>query len=48
VTDHSDAAEIATEAGQLLLDIRASGLEQSELKAEGDRRSNELILARLA
>ena len=48
MTDHSDAAEIATEAGQLLLEIRASGREQSELKAEGDRRSNELILARLA
>jgi len=48
VSDHSDAAEIATEAGQLLLEIRASGLAPSELKAEGDRRSNELILEGLA
>jgi 3'(2'), 5'-bisphosphate nucleotidase len=48
VTDHADADAIATEAGQLLLEIRASGLEPSTLKAEGDLRSNELILQRLA
>jgi 3'(2'), 5'-bisphosphate nucleotidase len=47
VSDHVDAADIATEAGQLLLEIRRSGLEPAELKAEGDRQSNELILQRL-
>lgn len=47
MSDHVDAADIATEAGQLLLEIRRSGLEPAELKAEGDRQSNELILQRL-
>lgn len=42
------AAAIAEEAGQLLLEVRRSGLEGKELGKEGDRRSNELILARLA
>lgn len=42
--DHTDAASIATEAGQLLMRIRQSGLSQADLKAEGDQRSNELIL----
>jgi 3'(2'), 5'-bisphosphate nucleotidase len=42
VSDHQLAASIASEAGQLLLDIRHLG------GKEGDRRSNELILARLA
>lgn len=44
--DHAVAAALAEEAGTLLLDIRASGV--SDLKGEGDRRSNELLLARLA
>ena len=48
MSDHDDAAGIATEAGALLLEIRASGLEPAALKADGDRRSNELILERLA
>jgi 3'(2'), 5'-bisphosphate nucleotidase len=48
VSDHGDAHAIATEAGALLLEIRASGLEPAALKADGDRRSNELILQRLA
>lgn len=46
------AASIAEEAGRLLLELRsassASGLAGKELGAEGDRQSNELILARLA
>lgn len=44
--DHAVAAALTEEAGTLLLDIRASGV--SDLKGEGDRRSNELLLARLA
>ena len=46
------AASVAEEAGALLLEIRASaadaGLSGKEMGAAGDRRSNELILARLA
>lgn len=42
------AASIAEEAGRLLLDVRRSGLQGKELGKEGDRRSNELILERLA
>jgi len=49
--DHEDAHRIATEAGALLLEIRAEAaagrLDPSQLKDEGDRRSNELILERL-
>ena len=52
MSDHDDAHRIATEAGELLLQIRAEAaagrLDPSQLKDEGDRRSNELILARLA
>jgi 3'(2'), 5'-bisphosphate nucleotidase len=48
VTDARLAAEIAASAGDLLLEIRRSGLEGKELGQAGDRRSNELILARLA
>ena len=40
--DHHLAAELAGEAGALLLDIRAAG------GAVGDQRSNELLLERLA
>jgi 3'(2'), 5'-bisphosphate nucleotidase len=42
------AASVAEAAGWLLLDVRASGLAGKERGAAGDRRSNELILARLA
>jgi 3'(2'), 5'-bisphosphate nucleotidase len=43
------AGELATAAGQLLLQIRAeSDLRGKELGAEGDRRSNDLLLERLA
>ena len=49
--DHEDAHRIATEAGELLLEIRAEAaagrLDPSQLKDEGDRRSNDLILERL-
>src|SRR5688500_4466218 len=49
--DHEDAHRIATEAGELLLEIRADAaagrLDPSQLKDEGDRRSNDLILERL-
>ena len=52
MSDHEDAHRIATEAGKLLLEIRADAaagrLDPSMLKDEGDRRSNDLILARLA
>jgi 3'(2'), 5'-bisphosphate nucleotidase len=40
--DHAVSALLAEEAGRLLLDIRDQG------GAEGDRQSNELLLARLA
>src|SRR5215213_6415601 len=50
--DHRLAAELATEAGRLLVDLRAelvaSGAEPAELKAEGDRRSNTFLMERLA
>ena len=50
--DHRQAAELATEAGKLLVDLRAelvaSGAEAAELKAEGDRRSNVFLMERLA
>ena len=48
MADHEDAHRIATEAGALLLEIRAAAaagrLDPSQLKDEGDRQSNELIL----
>jgi len=44
VDDHQLAAEIAREAGRLLVRRRAEGAS----KDDGDRESNELILARLA
>jgi 3'(2'), 5'-bisphosphate nucleotidase len=49
--DHRLAAELATEAGKLLVDLRAQmvadGADPAELKAEGDRRSNTLLMERL-
>ena len=44
VDDHELAAEIAREAGELLLELQA----RQATKDEGDRLSNELILGRLA
>jgi 3'(2'), 5'-bisphosphate nucleotidase len=50
--DHRDAAAIATEAGQLLVALRATmhaaGADPTELRAEGDRSSHDLIVATLA
>lgn len=50
--DHVLARTLAEEAGQLLLDVRtelvAAGATGKELGAEGDRRSHELLMARLA
>ena len=49
--DHRLARDLAEEAGRLLLDLRAEltarGADGAELKAEGDRRSHELLMARL-
>ncbi len=42
------AADLALEAGQLLLGLRASGLPPDELRQAGDHQSNELLLGRLA
>src|SRR5262249_25574540 len=50
--DHQLAARIATEAGVLLVELRASlvaeGVESRVLKDEGDHQSHELIVAALA
>lgn len=47
--DRRLAGEVATAAGELLLDVRAnSGLAGKELGNAGDQRANDLILARLA
>ncbi|MCU1365285.1 MAG: putative inositol monophosphatase [Ilumatobacteraceae bacterium] len=49
MTNDSDAAaDIATIAGALLLDIRAAGGPTDGLKASGDRGSHELIMGELA
>ena len=49
--DHRDAHSIATEAGQLLVALRATmhaaGADPTELRAEGDRSSHEFIVAAL-
>ncbi len=46
--DHGFARWAATEAGQLLLDVRTRGLEGRELKAAGDREAHELLMALFA
>jgi 3'(2'), 5'-bisphosphate nucleotidase len=50
--DHRLAAELAEEAGVLLLRLRQelvdAGADSATLKAEGDRQSHELLMARLA
>jgi 3'(2'), 5'-bisphosphate nucleotidase len=50
--DHETAARIATAAGYLLVELRQTavrtGMSVDELRAEGDRRSNWLILGDLA
>ncbi len=51
-TDHRDAADIATEAGRLLVALRASmhaaGADPADVRAEGDRSSHDFIVAALA
>ena len=50
--DHHLAVAIATEAGQLLVELRArlvaEGVATDQLKDAGDRQAHELIMARLA
>ncbi|MGH9111138.1 MAG: inositol monophosphatase family protein, partial [Acidimicrobiales bacterium] len=50
--DHILAARLATEAGQLLVDLRArlsaDGADGKTLGAEGDRAAHELLMDRLA
>ena len=50
--DDELAVDLAEEAGRLLLELRGQagdlGLDQGQLKKEGDRRSHELLMRRLA
>jgi len=46
-SDHELAAELAGQAGQRLLALRATGREPGELRAAGDRSSHEFLIARL-
>jgi 3'(2'), 5'-bisphosphate nucleotidase len=50
--DHADAAELATRAGKLLLELRARlddpDVDVVRLRDEGDRRSHEFLMAELA
>jgi 3'(2'), 5'-bisphosphate nucleotidase len=46
--DHVLARDLAMEAGQLLLGLRARGGEPDELRKAGDRLSHEFLTARLA
>src|SRR5258708_25343176 len=52
LSEHADAARIAAEAGNLLLDLRrrlgADGVDMKALRDDGDSRSNELILRQLS
>jgi 3'(2'), 5'-bisphosphate nucleotidase len=48
LADAQLAAALAAGAGRLLLDLRASGLIDEELRKAGDHRSNEYLLERLA
>jgi len=45
--DHAAAAELATAAGALLLDVRSEGLEGDALKQAGDGRSHDYLVAEL-
>jgi 3'(2'), 5'-bisphosphate nucleotidase len=48
VNDHEFAADAARRAGELLLELRASGIDdEKELRRRGDHDSNELLLALL-
>ena len=46
--DHALARDLAGEAGQLLLDLRAGGGDPDLLRRAGDRQSHEFLAARLA
>lgn len=50
--DHRDAAALATEAGQLLVALRATlhaaGADPADVRAEGDGRSHDLLVQALA
>lgn len=46
--DHTAASEIATLAGERLLELRTTGLEGSELKDAGDAAAHAVIVAELA
>jgi 3'(2'), 5'-bisphosphate nucleotidase len=46
--DHALARELAEEAGQRLLELRARGDDPDELRKAGDRRSHEFLVAELA
>ncbi|KAA0107753.1 3'(2'),5'-bisphosphate nucleotidase CysQ [Mycolicibacterium sp. P1-5] len=50
MTDHDLAAELATQAGKLLLGVRAelAGASGAERKAAGDKRSHEYLMEALA
>jgi 3'(2'), 5'-bisphosphate nucleotidase len=45
--DHAAAAELATAAGERLLEVRAGGAEGAALKDLGDRTSHDLLMAEL-
>ena len=45
--DHRDAAELATAAGEVLLELRTRDLSPVELKAQGDARSQQHLAAAL-
>jgi 3'(2'), 5'-bisphosphate nucleotidase len=46
--DHALAADLAERAGQLLLELRASGGDPDTLRKAGDRQSHEFLMAELA
>jgi len=50
VNDHELAAHLATEAGRLLLEVRAelSDAPAADRKAQGDKRSHDFLMAQLA
>lgn len=47
LTDHQVAHDLATAAGELLLELRTNGLTGSALKEAGDREAHEFLMAEL-
>jgi 3'(2'), 5'-bisphosphate nucleotidase len=45
--EHRTARELAATAGELLLELRAGGLEGAELKAAGDRAAHDFLMTEL-